>query len=274
MISGRVKQWFGYTRKERRASLMLIILIIIVLIIRIILPDKKIEVVDLTSQLFTDSGSRTEGTTPDKEDFVSFDPNKAPYDTLVKAGFRDDVAGRIIAYRKKGGRFREPSDIRRIYGLDSTSASDIIPNIRIQSYTDSTQFQKRTVLELNRCDSAMLERLPGIGPVLSSRIIRYRNLTGGFISVEQLKEVYGLSSETFEKIRPLITADTALVRKTNLNEADYGELIHLPYLKRYQVTDILNFRKLEGRINSLDDLVKNHILTDSIAKKIKPYTRF
>ncbi len=52
--------------------------------------------------------------------------------------------------------------------------------------------RKRPILNLNICDSASLEALPGIGPVLSSRIIKYRNLIGGYVSVDQLKEVYGL----------------------------------------------------------------------------------
>ncbi|MBN1108862.1 MAG: helix-hairpin-helix domain-containing protein, partial [Bacteroidales bacterium] len=53
------------------------------------------------------------------------------------------------------------------------------------------------VIELNTCDSAMLEALPGLGPVLSARIIKYRKLLGGYVSAEQLREVYGLSEETF-----------------------------------------------------------------------------
>ena len=57
-------------------------------------------------------------------------------------------------------------------------------------------------VNLNAVDSMALEMLPGIGPILSARIIRYRNKLGGFYAVAQLKEVYGISDSTFEKISP------------------------------------------------------------------------
>ena len=77
---------------------------------------------------------------------------------------------------------------------------------------------------INSCDSASLEALPGLGPVLSARIIRYRNLLGGFASVNQLREVYGLSEETYELISGMLTADSADISKININNADYRGL--------------------------------------------------
>jgi competence ComEA-like helix-hairpin-helix protein len=64
-------------------------------------------------------------------------------------------------------------------------------------------------INLNRADSAELVKLYGIGPVLSKRIIKYRNSLGGkFQSVDQLKNVYGLSEETFNSIKPYLIVDT------------------------------------------------------------------
>jgi competence protein ComEA len=67
-------------------------------------------------------------------------------------------------------------------------------------------------VELNAADSAALETLPGIGPAFAARIIKYRSLLGGYLKVEQLKEVYGMPEETYERIKPLCTLSTTAVK--------------------------------------------------------------
>ena len=67
-------------------------------------------------------------------------------------------------------------------------------------------------VELNTADSVMLETLPGIGPAFASRIIKYRTLLGGYLKVEQLKEVYGMPEETYDRIQSLCTINTSKVK--------------------------------------------------------------
>ncbi|MBP5589614.1 MAG: helix-hairpin-helix domain-containing protein, partial [Bacteroidales bacterium] len=100
---------------------------------------------------------------------------------------------------------------------------------------------KREIVELNSCDSAALEALPGIGPVLSARIIRYRNLLGGFYDVGQLREVYGLSEETFSLIEGRVRVDTSLVQRVSVNFAEYGTLLRMPYLEKEDVDNIMRY---------------------------------
>lgn len=130
------------------------------------------------------------------------------------------------------------------------------------------------VLEINTCDSALLEALPGIGPVLASRIIKFRNLLNGYASVDQLREVYGLSEETFNRISGRLRCDPSLIRKININNADFKQLIRLPYFERNEVTAILRYRQLQGRIEAADDLVENKILSAEKTEKVKPYLDF
>ncbi|HEX2921598.1 MAG TPA: helix-hairpin-helix domain-containing protein, partial [Bacteroidales bacterium] len=105
--------------------------------------------------------------------------------------------------------------ISRISELSDTS----VKAVRIGAGRNHFNSKNSEIIELNSCDSAILEGLPGIGPVLSARIIRFRNLLGGFSSVNQLKEVYGLSPETFESIKGRFSADQSKTRKTNINSA-------------------------------------------------------
>jgi DNA uptake protein ComE-like DNA-binding protein len=143
-----------------------------------------------------------------------------------------------------------------------------------QPYNARQQKPAREKMELNSCDSAMLESLPGLGPVLSSRIIRFRNLLGGFVSVDQLKEVYGLPPETFETISGVFYIDSSRVRKIKINTAGYSELSRSPYLEKYEIQSIIKYRKLAGKIGSTGELVDNKIISDSTAMKIGPYLQF
>jgi len=133
---------------------------------------------------------------------------------------------------------------------------------------------KHQMTELNLSDSASLVALPGIGPVLSARVIKYRNLLGGFVSVQQLREVYGLKEETYNLICKRVFADSLLVRKIKVNEAEYKELIRHPYFKKNEVDAILKYRRLSGRINGVEDMRKNNLISDETFGKIKAYLEF
>ena len=64
-------------------------------------------------------------------------------------------------------------------------------------------------VDINRATQEALESLPGIGPVLAQRIIAYREANGAFASVEDLQKVDGVGTDTFEKLRELITVGEA-----------------------------------------------------------------
>jgi DNA uptake protein ComE-like DNA-binding protein len=109
---------------------------------------------------------------------------------------------------------------------------------------------------------------------LSARIIRYRNLLGGYAYVEQLREVYGLPAETYEMIRTRLRADSMLVRRIDINTADFRQLIRLPYLDRAEVNSLLKYREDRGRIGSFHELIDNKLIADDKMRKIRVYLEF
>jgi DNA uptake protein ComE-like DNA-binding protein len=110
--------------------------------------------------------------------------------------------------------------------------------------------------------------------VLSARIIKYRNLLGGYATVDQLREVYGLSEETFDLVKKRVSADAGLVKKININSADYKQFMGLRYLEKGDIPAILKYRELMGRIESIEELVKNNIITAEKAEKVKWYVEY
>lgn len=151
------------------------------------------------------------------------------------------------------------------------SGSFILPSE--QKKTENISRQK-PLLDINTCDSASLVSLPGIGPVLSGRIIKYRKLIGGYAKTNQLLEVYGLTEETYSLISGRIIADSGAVRKIKINEAGYRDFIRHPYFQKKDVSGILKYRELQGRITEIQDLVKNNIISDETGRRIRPYINF
>jgi DNA uptake protein ComE-like DNA-binding protein len=276
-----IRNWFGFTRRERRSSFILFIIIIIIIFLRFSVPEKNITLENVTDSI-PDSKMSSWITDREKKNDIqhfTFDPNKVSYDTLVKLGLSSKEARTLIKYRNKGGKFRNSSDIKKIYGIDDVKAAELIPLVILAGDTTpkikNTSYQKKRVkLDINSCDSASLVRLPGIGPVLSARIIKYRHLLGGFATVNQLTEVYGLSSETFDLIKGRLYVDSLAVVRINLNTAGYKEISRIPYFEKYEVAAILKYRELKGIISGMSDLTENKLITVDKADKVRLYVKF
>jgi DNA uptake protein ComE-like DNA-binding protein len=94
---------------------------------------------------------------------------------------------------------------------------------------------------------------------------------GGFYSLEQLKEVYGVDSAHFAQWLPQLTLNTAVVRKIDVNTATFEELKRHPYLSYKQINALIQYRKQHGAYASLSDLKSIPLFTDEILRKLAPY---
>ena len=281
LYKGPVKTWFGFTRRERRSAFILLLIVIMIIALRYAVPERNLAIEDISTSISgVDSSAeliREDISSPGQQ--FSFDPNTASYDTLIKLGLAAKEARIFINYRSKGGKFRQPADIRKVYGIEERKAEQLISFVEFRTNTNkevkiSPFGKQKPLLDLNNCDSAALVRLPGLGPVLSARIIKYRHLLGGFTAADQLKEVYGLPDETYEIIKGSLLVDTLAVTRINVNSADYKELARLPYFEKYEVTAILKFRELKGIVTGISDLTENKLITREKAVKVRPYLRF
>lgn len=276
-----IKKWFGFSRRERRSTFMLLLIIILLIGLRYTVPERNITIEDIKTGIsgIGNPSVFLSGDMSTTSQLFSFDPNTAPYDTLIKLGLAAKEANTLINYRNKGGKFRQPADIKKVYGIEAGKAEKLIPFVEVTPGTTEkvriiSNKQQRPFIDINSCDSASLVRLPGIGPVLSARIIKYRHLLGGFARIDQLKEVYGLPVETYDLIKGRLIVDTLVITSINVNSADYKELARLPYFEKYEVTAILKYRELKGRVTGINDLVENKLITEEKANKVRPYLKF
>lgn len=211
----------------------------------------------------------------DSHETFFFDPNTASLHLLVKAGFSRRVAETIINYRNSGGKFREVEDIKKIYGLTTQEYDKVKSYIKIENHVIVTRIKPDPgIIELNKADSVSLVTLRGIGPVLASRIIKYRKLLGGFYDKAQLREVYGLSDSIFNTISEIIYADSIHLQKININQTDGAELEAHPYIGSFYAQGIIKYREIIGSISGMDELLRNNLLPENNALKIIHYIDF
>ncbi|HMP94320.1 MAG TPA: helix-hairpin-helix domain-containing protein, partial [Phnomibacter sp.] len=156
---------------------------------------------------------------------IAFDPNTVSPEVLAKMGLRQKAIENIINYRNRGGRFKQPEDLNKLYGLLPHEKAALIPfaSIAAVSYPTTTGPPKpdsmarvqqrqqaaaervaRLALDINGANQEAWEALPGIGPALAARILKFRNSLGGFYSINQVAETFGLPDSTFDRIRPYL----------------------------------------------------------------------
>ena len=208
-----------------------------------------------------------------------FDPNTVSKSDLVSMNLPGYVASNIISYRKAGASFDQAEDLKCIYGMTDELFDSIRKYIKFEhliSKRDSTAMYYHTVaenglIELNRADTLALCDLPGIGISFSARIIKYRELLGGYYKVEQLLEVYGLDSARFNGVKTMLFIDTLELHKIDLNKASFKEMIAHPYLDKNSVYALLDYRKYVVEIQSVSELLTQHVLDEGCYRKIYPY---
>jgi DNA uptake protein ComE-like DNA-binding protein len=219
-----------------------------------------------------------------------FDPNTATEAQWQSLGLAPRTIQTILNYRGKGGRFRSPEDLQKIYGLPPAKAAELMPYVVIapisQPNPNTPSTQKETVepgtrraytinpVDINLSDTSAWIALPGIGSKLANRIVSFRDKLGGFARIEQVAETFGLPDSTFNKIRPHLMFSSGPFRKINVNTATTDELKSHPYIRWNLANAIVNYRQQHGPYQSISDLRRIVLIEPGQLEKLEPYLSF
>jgi DNA uptake protein ComE-like DNA-binding protein len=306
-----LRNFFGFSRSEANGFIILLILMIFALAAPFI---SKTVFYRFQSQLQTttdvkelnillDELKKNSGTEHAKEinepNFTSFDINKANANQLQASGFPQFLAERIVKYREKVKPFDSKSELLKIYDLDSSFYNKIYPYIRISKIENKekqlksgnkeikkvqkTVFKKDIKINssklkpvaINNADTLQLQEIYGIGPAYSKRIIDYRELIGGYKSLNQLNEVYGLKKENLDSLKKYIFIRMKFEpRQLKVNTVDADSLQSHPYISYKEANLIINFRNQHGQYESSNDFYKIKVLDSAWVKKVSSYFSF
>lgn len=134
--------------------------------------------------------------------------------------------------------------------------------------------RRALTVELNSADTTTLQLLHGVGPAFARRIVRYRERLGGFVSTEQLLEVYGFTPELLAHIAPHLTLDSTHRNRIAVNSVPLKQFIKHPYVDYYFARDLVNLRSRGMIFSTPDDLRTLPSCTDTLLAKLLPYLDF
>jgi competence protein ComEA len=316
-----LKDYFTFTKKERRAVIVLAVLAILFSLLPALFPalvkSETDFIVDEETEAQLAAMRTKEKSTPSTDDesnpadlyqpknnsypqyntttkgeLFYFDPNTATEDELLRLGIKEKTAQTILKYRSKGGQFKKPEDFNRIYGLSPKDKERLLPYVKIENNIASeptssnattintpsptapkSTFTEKTSkpIDINKADTAEWKSLKGIGSYYAKKIVGFRDKLGGFYSVQQVAETFGLPDSTFQTIKPFLLVNTAAIKQINLNSATVDELKAHPYIKGTIAHVIINYRNTHGEFKSLEQLQNIGAIDEELYRKIAPY---
>lgn len=225
----------------------------------------------------------------------SFDPNTLSASGFQELGLSEKVVQNLLRYREKGGQFHSKVDLKKIYGLSSnvyerlenyiqipptSSLHAVVPDKDSEEKTTAAraipvayELPAPVAIDINTADAGEWSRLYGIGPVLSERIVKFRDMLGGFVAIDQVAETFGLSDSTFQIIRPQLRF-SQYIRAIRINQVGAEQLREHPYIKWQQAKVIVAYRNEHGPFSNLDDLRAVKALSEDFIQRIEPYLQF
>lgn len=218
-----------------------------------------------------------------KGELFQFDPNTISLHDWQRLGLNERTGKTILKYLSKGGKFYKPEDLQKIWGMPEGFYERVKDYVNITSVKKNypvyenkpfvREERKPSVININEADTSAFIALPGIGSKLSARIISFREKLGGFYSVDQIGETWGLPDSTFQKLKGRLQVNGDDVRKLNVNTATKDELKAHPYIRWNAANAIVEYRNQHGAFKALDELKNIALIDESVYEKIVHYLR-
>jgi competence protein ComEA len=293
-MEGKWTDYFAFSRKERIGIYTLLILIVVSMA-----APRFFSSPSLKSELTAEAIllEKAQPAPPEKEftprltygrttntrvpaTLFPFDPNTLDASGWKKLGLPDRTVRTILNYRNKGGRFRNTADLQKMYGLKQADFERLKQYVQIEAPPPLYNKERPPVkyvkavpaaIDINQADTTAFISLPGIGSKLATRIVNFRNKLGGFYSVEQVGETFGLPDSTFQLIKPRLQCAPLAVQKININTADANTLKQHPYIRWNVANAIVQYRQQHGVFSSREQLQQIVLVTPELYQKIEQY---
>ncbi|AND63328.1 hypothetical protein AX766_02265 [Flavobacterium covae] len=274
-----LKPYFEYTKNQRIALLSFIFLSVLFQILYTCIDfSEKNKLTEeekkwLAQQNIIDSLKNKKE--ENRYKIYPFNPNFMTDYKGYKLGMSVEELNRLFAYRKKDKYVNSIQEFQKITKVSDSLLTSIstyfkfpdwvlkkkyLNNSKSPSLEDQRKEKKRDKIEqidINLATKEDLMKVYGIGDVISDRILKEKETLGGFVSMNQLEYVWGISPEVMIELNKKFTLlKTPEVLKLKINEASTKELLKIPYIKYPIAREIIGFRSMNNGIHSVDDLLK------------------
>lgn len=175
---------------------------------------------------------------------------------------------KLHAYRKQDKFVNSAPEFQAVTKVSDSLLRTMAPYFKFPAWVTAKKghpsfvpkaYQKentREVLDINSASKEDLMAVYGVGDKLSDRILAQKASLGGFASMEQLADVWGLSPEVIDQLnRSFVVKSVANLKKININEATVKELAAFPFFRYALAKEIVIYRSMHGDL-SVEDLSK------------------
>ena len=197
----------------------------------------------------------------------SYNPNFISDFKAYKLGMTLPQINRLHAFRQQGKFANSPKEFQAVTGISDSLLNAIAPNFkfpdwvnnpRSSSYPKSKwkEFPKKEtlkILDINQATKEDLIKVSGIGDAISDRILKQKDIFGGFVSMDQMTDIWGLTPEVIAELNKyFIVESLPKIQKININTASIKELGQFYYF-RYPISkNIVTYRSMNGDVKFED----------------------
>lgn len=286
--------FFHFTQVERKGALLFFSLIGLTVVLPLLYQGfwRKPATIQVDLQLLDTipeapkQATFAQAARPDS--LFLFNPNTAEKEALLALGLPERTVNTLINYRNKGGRFFRKEDLKKIYGVEEAWYELVADYIHLPKPPGKSDYRAKYAKDkprypykpkppvqvaINTADEETWAKLRGIGPVLSSRIVKFREKLGGFYSIEQVQQTYGLPDSTFLAIKDQLKLQQP-PRKLYINQLDTEKLAQHPYISWKLARVLVNYRRAHGPFPDQASMRNIYILEEETLTRLAPYLDF
>jgi len=294
MIFKTISSYFKFSRNQRTAVFFLFGIIIILQLAYFFVDFNSFSKVAPEKEKWLSLQSQIDSMKQDKLDYVPkiypFNPNFITDYKGYKLGMSVREIDRLLAFRKENKYVNSPKEFQAVTKISDSLLDAISPYFKFPDWVNkkkefknyknysNTVFAKKvkiTIIDINKATQEDLIKIYGIGEAISLRILKFKESLGGFVSMEQMKDIWGLSPEVIENLNSHFKVLTPPnVKKIDINNASIKELSQFPYFNYQLAKQIVTFRSMNGDIKNIDDLTKIKGLSIDKASIIVLYLDF
>jgi DNA uptake protein ComE-like DNA-binding protein len=219
-----------------------------------------------------------------------FNPNFITDYKGYKLGMSVQEIDRLLTFRKENKYVNSAEEFQDVTKVSDSLLTTIAPYFKFPDWVNNkkefkeykryvfTPFAKKgkwVVIDINLATQEDLIKISGIGEAISLRILKFKESLGGFVSMDQMKDVYGLSPEVIESLKAHFKISVLpIVKKIDINNASIKELSQFPYFNYQMAKQIVTFRSMNGDFKNIEDLTKIKGLSIDMANIIALYLDF
>lgn len=289
-----ISSYFKFSRNQRSAIFFLFGIIIILQLVYFFVDFSSFSKVSPEKEKWLSLQSQIDSMKQEKLNYVPkiypFNPNFITDYKGYKLGMSVSEIDRLLAFRKENKYVNSPQEFQAVTKVSDSLLNAISPYFKFPDwvnnkkkfatykkypYTAFAKKEKIVIIDINKASQEDLIKIYGIGEAISLRILKFKESLGGFVSMEQMNDVWGLSPEVIENLNSHFKVLTPPnVKKVDINNASIKELSQFPYFNYQLAKQIVTFRSMNGDFKKVDDLTKIKGLSIDKANIIALYLGF